>query len=482
MPPTASSRSPSRSSPSTSGARRRTRPSARRSSTPPLVGTGPVPGRRVADRPVHPPPAQPELLGRPGLRRTRSTSSSTRPRTRWSRRSRRASSTTRTGSTPSSSSRSKTEPNIATVAGSANGWTQLAFNGYGAEHRQDHPQRRALDEGAPRPGVPRRPGLRGRPPGAGRSRPRRLRRRRHDDRPAGPDQVARRADHPADVRHRAGQAEARRGRLPARRRRDTASTRKASRSTCGCSCPTRTTTIRRRRSSSRPGTDELGVKVTTQVFSSATLTEMIYPPEGGEGYTADYDIELWGWSGGIDPNGLLADLQVRRHRQLVRQPVLQPGIRQDVRRPAGGRDGRGTQDDPRRDAEPDLRRGRLRHPLLRREPRRLSDRPVRRVGRTSPEVGDAVLHVQHAPVHEAHRCDAWPTPEPSVAPASAGPSGADVAVAPVGRPDGPVDSGAASSTTPLLARPRSPSWRSWPSGSRTAADAAKAAGGAEDDE
>ncbi len=51
---------------------------------------------------------------------------------------------------------------------------------------------------------------------------------------------------------------------------------------------------------------ELGVNVSTQVLSSATLTEMIYPPEGGEGYTADYDIELWGWSGGIDPNGLLS--------------------------------------------------------------------------------------------------------------------------------------------------------------------------------
>ena len=50
---------------------------------------------------------------------------------------------------------------------------------------------------------------------------------------------------------------------------------------------------------------ELGVKVTTQVFSSAALTEIIYPPEAGEKYTADYDIELWGWSGGVDPNGLL---------------------------------------------------------------------------------------------------------------------------------------------------------------------------------
>ena len=51
------------------------------------------------------------------------------------------------------------------------------------------------------------------------------------------------------------------------------------------------------------------------------------------------------------------DLQVRRDRRLVRQPVLQPGIRQDVRRPARGVDRRGAQGHPRRDAEPHLRRG-----------------------------------------------------------------------------------------------------------------------------
>ena len=59
----------------------------------------------------------------------------------------------------------KTDPNIATVVGSANGWTQLAFNGYGAEHREDHPERRPVDQGPARPGVPRCPRLRGRSPG-----------------------------------------------------------------------------------------------------------------------------------------------------------------------------------------------------------------------------------------------------------------------------------------------------------------------------
>ena len=38
-----------------------------------------------------------------------------------------------------------------------------------------------------------------------------------------------------------------------------------------------------------------------QAMDSATLGEKIYPPEAGEGYTADYDIELWGWSGNVDP-------------------------------------------------------------------------------------------------------------------------------------------------------------------------------------
>jgi peptide/nickel transport system substrate-binding protein len=50
---------------------------------------------------------------------------------------------------------------------------------------------------------------------------------------------------------------------------------------------------------------QLGIKVTTQVLDSATLGEKVLPPEAGEGYTADYDIELWGWAGNVDPNALL---------------------------------------------------------------------------------------------------------------------------------------------------------------------------------
>ncbi len=50
---------------------------------------------------------------------------------------------------------------------------------------------------------------------------------------------------------------------------------------------------------------ELGVKVTTNVFDSSTLGDKVLPPEAGDEYKADYDIELWGWAGNPDPNALL---------------------------------------------------------------------------------------------------------------------------------------------------------------------------------
>jgi peptide/nickel transport system substrate-binding protein len=49
---------------------------------------------------------------------------------------------------------------------------------------------------------------------------------------------------------------------------------------------------------------QLGIKLTTSVLDSATLGDKVLPPEAGD-YTADYDIELWGWAGNVDPNALL---------------------------------------------------------------------------------------------------------------------------------------------------------------------------------
>ena len=51
---------------------------------------------------------------------------------------------------------------------------------------------------------------------------------------------------------------------------------------------------------------QLGIEVTHQSFDSDTLTALLLPPESEEdGALAKYDIELWGWSGSPDPNGLL---------------------------------------------------------------------------------------------------------------------------------------------------------------------------------
>jgi peptide/nickel transport system substrate-binding protein len=46
---------------------------------------------------------------------------------------------------------------------------------------------------------------------------------------------------------------------------------------------------------------QLGIDVTVQSLDSDTLTNLILPPPDGK---ANYDIELWGWSGNPDPNGL----------------------------------------------------------------------------------------------------------------------------------------------------------------------------------
>ena len=50
---------------------------------------------------------------------------------------------------------------------------------------------------------------------------------------------------------------------------------------------------------------QLGIKVSPNVMDADALTSLLLPPEAGKGDTAKYDIELWGWSGSPDPNALL---------------------------------------------------------------------------------------------------------------------------------------------------------------------------------
>ncbi len=56
---------------------------------------------------------------------------------------------------------------------------------------------------------------------------------------------------------------------------------------------------------------DLGIKVSTQPYDSSTLADIVLPPEACPKkdpncpeYRADYDIELWGWAWGPDPNGM----------------------------------------------------------------------------------------------------------------------------------------------------------------------------------
>jgi peptide/nickel transport system substrate-binding protein len=51
---------------------------------------------------------------------------------------------------------------------------------------------------------------------------------------------------------------------------------------------------------------QLGIKLSTTVMDSDALTSLLLPPEAGDkADLAKYDIELWGWAGNPDPNALL---------------------------------------------------------------------------------------------------------------------------------------------------------------------------------
>ncbi len=82
---------------------------------------------------------------------------------------------------------------------------------------------------------------------------------------------------------------------------------------------------------------QLGIKITTQVFDSDTLTDLMLPPEaGGAGNKADFDLFIWNWAGDPDPNSLLQIFTLRRDRQLVRQQLVRSRVRPAVRRAEPG--------------------------------------------------------------------------------------------------------------------------------------------------
>jgi peptide/nickel transport system substrate-binding protein len=52
---------------------------------------------------------------------------------------------------------------------------------------------------------------------------------------------------------------------------------------------------------------ELGISVNSAQYDSDTLVDLMLPPEADPeaDYTADYDMFIWGWGGDVDPNSLL---------------------------------------------------------------------------------------------------------------------------------------------------------------------------------
>ena len=154
---------------------------------------------------------------------------------------------------------SQTEPDITTVAGTANGWTELGFNTLRHRDRQDDQGRRPVDQGAPRPGVPRRPRLRHRQA------------RLLVDRVLGGygdvgttivppvlDRLARRARRRPHLRHRRWPSRSSTPPATPSTRAASGSTRKASRSASACPARTTTTTTPRTPSSSRTGSASSG--------------------------------------------------------------------------------------------------------------------------------------------------------------------------------------------------------------------------------
>ena len=328
----------------------------------------------------------------------RSTSSSTRPPTRWSRPSRPASSTTPMASTPSSSTSSRRTRTSRPSRAAPTAGSQLAFNQYGASTgktiKDGGPSTKALLDPEFRDAlgyavdhqalVDRVLGGYG---DVG-----------IDDRAAGPDPVARRPDHAADLRHRDGQAEARRDagypldadRQPARQGRQADQP-------AACSCRTPTTNYPKAAQFIADWYGQLGIKVTTQVLELGGADDkIICRRRPATRYKADYDIELWGWSGGVDPNGLLQIFQCDEIGTSSRQPVLQPGLRPAVRRSAEG-----DRTEARKailDQMQNIIYDNAAYDILYydAEPRGLSDRQFAGWQNQPRPRRDAALHVQHA--------------------------------------------------------------------------------------
>ena len=146
----------------------------------------------------------------------------------------------------------------------------------------------------------------------------------HHQRPADPLRLARRARRSAHLRHRARQAEARRRRLSRSTRTASASTRRASRSPSALIYPNTNDTYAKSAQFVKEWYGQLGHRRHAPEPRQRHADQPRAAAGGRPAGKAEYDIELWGWSGNPDPNGLLSDLPVRPDRRLSDSQYCNP--------------------------------------------------------------------------------------------------------------------------------------------------------------
>ena len=161
------------------------------------------------------------------------------------------------------------------------------------------------------------------------------------------------------------------------------------------------------------------------------LYDIMLPPEAGRRVQRPSTTCSSGrGTAALDPNVAAPDLHVRPDRDVVRQPLVQPRLRQAVR-PAEPRARRRTAQEPHRpDAEPVLRPGAVPHPVLRRRARRLPDRRVRGLAEPADSIPACRCSRTASSTTVPDRREGRPAPSPSTeAPAPSGSGGSSAAPA-----------------------------------------------------
>ena len=150
---------------------------------------------------------------------------------------------------------------------------------------------------------------------------------------------------------------------------------------------------------------QLGITVSPKTYDSDTLVDLMLPPEAGgatqQGQLRHVHLDV---VVGSRSERRPQRVQVRRHRLLVRQPLVQPRLRQALRAAARRADRGRPEGDPHPDAADVVRPGPVPHPLLRRQPPRLPDRQVRGLAEPAGQRHPAV-RVRDARLHAAQGCD-----------------------------------------------------------------------------